>query len=196
MQVPVQLKEYVSDQFRCGLKLKLNYGRRKNYLENERSKRNTILRLPGFQTGKKIVRMAAVLALTRLHDNYFKERLTINLNTTATKLPLYVFRMKYCRPNMRIVAWFLFCWICCLLSTRWITAVFLRRLSSHFGFGGKVLAWFKSYLEIAPNLFRLTTLLLRLWYSPRIYSGSASELIREFKINDATAATTPQNLHT
>ena len=190
MLVPVQLREYVSGQFRCGFKLKLNCGRRKNYLENERSKRNTILRLPGFQTGKKL------FALTRLHDNYFKERLTINVNTTATKLPLHVYRMMHCRPYMRIVALFLFCWICCLLSRRWITAVLLRRLSSHFGFGGKVLAWFKSYLEIAPNLFRLTTLLLRLWYSPRIYSGSASELIREFKINDATAATTPQNLHT
>ena len=60
----------------------------------------------------------------------------------------------------------------------------LRRLSSHFGFGGKVLAWFKSYLEIAPNLFRLTTLLLRLWYSPRIHSGSASELIVTVPLGD------------
>ena len=135
MQVPVQLREYVSGQFRCGFKLKLNCGRRKNYLENEKSKRNTILRLAGFQTGKKIVRMAAVLALTRLPDNYFKERLTINLNTTTAKLPLYVYRMMYCRPYTRIVAWFLFCWICCLLSTRWITA-FVAEAFVSFRFRG------------------------------------------------------------
>ena len=61
----------------------------------------------------------------------------------------------------------------------------LRRLSSHFGFGGKVLAWFKSYLEIAPTLFRLTTLVLRLWYSPRIYSSeSASEFIVTVSLGD------------
>lgn len=77
----------------------LNCGRRKNYLEDERSKRNTILRLPGFQRGKKVVHMVAVLTLTRLYDSDFKERLTINLNTSATKLPLFVYRTTYCRPN-------------------------------------------------------------------------------------------------
>lgn len=99
MQVPVQPREYVSGQFRCGFKLQLNCGRRKNYLEDERSKRNTILRLPGFQRGKKVVHMVAVLTLTRLYDSDFKERLTINLNTSATKLPLFVYRTTYCRPN-------------------------------------------------------------------------------------------------
>ena len=41
-------------------------------------------------------------------------------------------------------------------------SIFCGDFSSRFGFGGKVLAWFKSYLEIASNLFRLTTLFLRL----------------------------------